>query len=133
MREAVESENTLLLKCALQADCFISPNQKEVIVFVRLTSCRFSPESIAEVKKIYQQEIVPVVREQKGNMGILLLEPVDKAEDYVSVSRWSSKADADAYENTGLYESLVGRLSGFLTKEPVLRSYESEDVPVTTV
>lgn len=99
-------------------------------MFVRLTSCKFSPESIAEVKRIYQQEIVPVVREQKGNMGILLLEPVDESDDYVSVSRWSTRADADAYESTGLYKSLIGKVSAFLTQDPVTRAYEAEDVPV---
>ena len=99
-------------------------------MFVRLTFCKFSPETIEEVKEIYRQEIVPVVREQKGNMGILLLEPIDKADDYVSVSRWRSKADAEDYENAGLYKALVGKLAGFWTKDPVLRSYEAEDVMV---
>lgn len=96
-------------------------------MFVRLTFCTFAPEAIAEVKRIYRQEIVPIVMQQKGNMGILLLEPLDKADDYVSVSRWGSKADADAYEGAGLYKSLVDKLSGYLTKEPVLRCYEAED------
>lgn len=96
-------------------------------MFVRLTFCTFAPEAIAEVKRIYGQDIAPVVMQQKGNMGILLLEPLDKADDYVSVSRWSTRADADAYENAGLYKSLVGKLAGYLTKEPVLRCYEAED------
>lgn len=99
-------------------------------MFVRLTFCKISPEAIAEVKKIYREDIVPAVQQQKGNLGILLLEPVDKADDFVSVSRWRTKADSDAYETAGLYKSLVGKLAGFLTKEPVLRTYEAEDVLV---
>lgn len=101
-------------------------------MFVRLTFCKFAPDSIAEAKKIYTQDIAPVVSQQKGNMGILLLEPVDKADDFVSVSRWSSQADADAYERSGLYKILVGKLRDFFVKEPVLRSYEAEDVLVST-
>jgi|SRR5947209_5431132 len=99
-------------------------------MFVRLTSLKFSPESIAEVKRIYMQDVVPVVSKLKGNMGIVLLEPVDKADDFVSISRWNTKADADAYESDGLYKSMVGKVASFLTKEPVLRSYHAEDVPV---
>lgn len=99
-------------------------------MFVRLTFCKFAPEALADVKRIYRQEIVPAVTEQKGNMGILLLEPVDKADDYVSVSRWRTKADAEAYEDTGMYKSLVGKVAGYFIKEPVLRSYEAEDVLV---
>ena len=99
-------------------------------MFVRLTFLKFSPESIAEVRRIYRQKVVPVASQQKGNMGIVLLEPVDKADDYISVSRWRTKADAEAYESSGLYKSLVGKFADYLTKEPVLRSYEAEDVPV---
>lgn len=99
-------------------------------MFVRLTFCKFTPEAIADVKKIYREDIVPVVQQQKGSLGVLLLEPIDKADDFVSVSRWRTKADADAYDKGDLYKSLSDKFSGFLTKEPILRSYEAEDALV---
>jgi heme-degrading monooxygenase HmoA len=102
-------------------------------MFVRLTFCKFAPEAINEVKRIYMKEIAPEVQKQKGNRAIRLMEPVDKADDFISLTEWSTKADADAYEASGLYKSLVGKLASFLTKDPVLRSYHAEDVLATVL
>lgn len=99
-------------------------------MFVQLTSCKFAPEAIDEVKRIFREEIVPAAQSQQGNKGVLLLEPVDKADDFVSVFRWRAKADADAYQSTDLYKNTSDKLAHLFSEEPVLRSYEAEDAPV---
>lgn len=99
-------------------------------MFVRLTFCKFSPESINDAIDVYNRDIAPVVRQQKGNISIRILEPVDKADDFVSITEWNTKADADAYEESGLYKSLVGKLANFFSKPPTLRSYNAQDVGV---
>jgi quinol monooxygenase YgiN len=97
-------------------------------MIVRLTYCKFNPDSINEVKRIYNQEVVPVAQSQRGNLGIRLIEPVDKSDDFVSISEWATQEDADAYESSGVYRSLVNKLTDFLTKEPVLKTYTAEAV-----
>jgi len=97
-------------------------------MIVRLTYCKFSPDSIDEVKTIYNRDIVPVARMQKGNMGIHLIEPVDKSDDFISISEWATKEDADAYESSGVYKSLVNKLTDFLAKPPVLKTYTAQAV-----
>ena len=97
-------------------------------MFVRLTFCKFSPESISDALSMYKKEVVPVVSQQKGNIAVHMLEPVDKADDFISLTQWGTKADADAYESSGTYASLVGKLSDHLAKPPVLKSYETTDV-----
>lgn len=100
-------------------------------MYVRLTFCKFSPESIDEVRKIYLRDIVPVVRKQKGNLGIRMMEPVDPNEDFISFTEWNSKADADDYEYSGLYKKLVSKIAPYLVQEPVLQSYNAVDVMET--
>ena len=97
-------------------------------MFVRLTFCKFTPESINEALNIYKKEVVPVVSKQKGNIGIRMLEPVDKSDDFISVTEWSTQADADAYESSGLYKSMVGKIVDLVAKPPVLRSYHAQEV-----
>ena len=97
-------------------------------MIVRLTFCKFSPDSIDEVKAIYNRDIAPVARMQKGNLSIRFIEPVDKSDDFISISEWATKEDVDVYESSGVYKSLVGKLSDFLTKPVVLKSYTTEDV-----
>lgn len=97
-------------------------------MIVRLTYCKFNPGSIEEVKTIYNGEIVPVARAQKGNISIRLIEPVDKSDDFISISEWASQEDAEAYETSGVYKNLVSKLADFLAKPPVLKTYTSEEV-----
>lgn len=97
-------------------------------MLVRLTYCKFAPDSIDEVRKIYNEEIAPVARRQPGNVGIRIMEPVDKADDFISISEWATQADVDAYENSGLYKTLVNKLADFWVKSPVLKTYHVEEV-----
>ena len=71
-------------------------------MFVRLTYVNFLPDKLDEAKRIYNSEIIPVVKQQKGNLDCRLLEPVDKAEDYISMTVWDSREDADAYQSSAV-------------------------------
>jgi heme-degrading monooxygenase HmoA len=104
----------------------------EAIMYVRLVYCKFSPENIQDAKRIYREEIVPVVLKQKGIIDIQLLEPVDQTEDYISITQWKTKTDADAYESSGTYKKLVSKLESFFTKQPVLKVFNVEKVTVPT-
>jgi heme-degrading monooxygenase HmoA len=97
---------------------------------VRLTFCKFIPERILEAKRIYNDEVVPTVKKLKGNMGIRLLEPVNKSDDYVSVTEWKTKEDADAYHTSGTYRNLVSKLESYFVKQPELRIYTAEEVRI---
>ena len=97
-------------------------------MIVRLTYCKFIPERIAEAKKIYTADVIPVVKKQKGNVSIRLLEPANKTDDYISVTEWKTKADADAYSSSGVYKDLVRKLEPFFTKQPELKTYVFEEV-----
>jgi quinol monooxygenase YgiN len=97
-------------------------------MIVRLTYCKFGPGSIEQIKAIYNNEVVPVAREQKGNLGIRLIEPTDKSDDFISISEWATQEDAAAYESSGVYKSLVAKLSDFLAAPPVLKTYTAEEV-----
>src|SRR5215204_6373884 len=97
-------------------------------MIVRLTYFNFSPGKIEELKKFYNEVAIPTVRKQKGNLECKLLEPADTKEEYISMTIWDKKEDADAYHNTGLYKQLVDQVRKFFTKEPVLKVYRAEGV-----
>ena len=97
-------------------------------MIIRLTFCKFNPASLDEARAHYLQEIVPVVRMQPGNLGVRLIEPVDKNDDFISMTEWATKEDADRYESTGVYKSLVAKLASYFNGPVVLKVYTSEDV-----
>ncbi|WP_156126256.1 antibiotic biosynthesis monooxygenase family protein [Hymenobacter sp. DG25B] len=92
-------------------------------MFVRLTSMSFTPDQIEGAKKVYAEEIVPIVRGQKGCLDIMLLEPLVETDAHISCTMWNSKIEADAYETSGVYQQMVNKLTNSLTGQPKLRSY----------
>ena len=97
-------------------------------MYVRLTYLSFLPGNVDEAKKIYNEELAPVVRKQKGNLDCRMLEPVDKADDYISMTTWDTKEDADAYQSSGVYKQLVDRVREKFSKPPVLKVYSTESI-----
>ena len=97
-------------------------------MFTRLTYLKPVPNRLDEVKKIFNDQIVPVVRSQKGNLGIRLLEPVEKSDDFISITEWENEAVAKTYDTSGKYKELVGKISDLLAKEPVLKQYRVQEI-----
>ena len=94
-------------------------------MYVRLTYLKFLPGKIDEAKKLYYDELAPVVRKQKGNIDCRLLEPVDKNDDYISMTFWDNQEDADAYHSSGVYKQLVDRVRDAFANPPVLKVYSA--------
>lgn len=97
-------------------------------MYVRLTYVNFLPGRAEEAKMIYNGELVPAIKKQKGNLDCRILEPVDSADDYISMTVWETKEDADAYHSTGIYKKMVERIKDLFSKEGILKVYSSENV-----
>ncbi len=65
---------------------------------------------------------------QKGNLDCKLLEPVDKTDDFISMTVWENEDDANAYHSSGVYKQLVDRVRDSFAKNPVLKVYSAENV-----
>ena len=76
------------------------------------------------MRKIYNEQIVPVVKAQKGNVDIFLMEPVDTEDSIISYTAWESKSDGDTYENSGTYSEMVDKVKHLLAGELKLKSYK---------
>ena len=99
-------------------------------MFARLTSISVHSDKTEELRRIFNDEIIPVVKAQRGNLGIWLLEPTDQNDDYISLTEWLSAADADAYESSGTYRQLVDKIKDLYRRRPVLKTYNIADAKV---
>ncbi len=95
-------------------------------MFVRLTYLNFLPGKVDEAKRIYNEEIVRIVRQQMGNIDCRLLEPVDPEDDYISMTVWNKKEDAIAYQASEIYKDLIERVQALYSKNPELKIYFTE-------
>jgi heme-degrading monooxygenase HmoA len=93
-------------------------------MWVRLTFAKIQPDKMDEFRKIYNEEIVPTVKAQKGNVDIFGLEAVDEGEAYISFTSWDNKENGDTYEASGTYGEMVNKVKHTFAGPPTLKSYE---------
>ena len=55
------------------------------------------------------------------------MENVDDEGDDISITAWDTKEHADAYEASGIYKELVGKVAGWMTGPPELSTYEVKE------
>ena len=97
-------------------------------MYLRLTYVGFLPGRAEEAMTIYNGELVPAVRKQKGNLDCRMLQPIDDSDDFISMTVWETKEDADLYQSSGTYKKMIDRVSDLFSKEPVLKVYLTDSV-----
>ncbi len=109
-------------------------------MWLRIVSLKILPGKLDEFNRLYMQYSIPALRKVKGCRYVYLLESDERSHEVLSVTSWDSKEDAEAYENSGLFEQLLdvqkNTLSGLyqwkrsLGKVEATQSATSEDVMV---
>jgi len=101
-------------------------------MIARLTYFGLNQKDVEDLKRIYNEETMPVIKKQKGFLGAWLLEPTDPKDQYISLTEWVSQADADAYEASGTYKQLVGKVKDRFIGDPVLKIYTAAETKIMT-
>jgi heme-degrading monooxygenase HmoA len=96
-------------------------------MIARLTFFSVQSQHVEDMKRIYNEEIVPVVKSQMGNIGAWLLEPTTKMDEFISLTEWVSRSDADNYESSGTYKAMVDKVRSKLSGNPLVRTYSIAD------
>ena len=69
--------------------------------------------SIEDARKIYDDSVIPAVKDQKGFIGGWLMVSEDRDEG-IAVALWESKEDAVNFEKGGLYQEQVKKFVVFI-------------------
>jgi len=93
-------------------------------MYVRMTFIKIKSGRMDAFRTLYNEQVIPTMQKQKGIRFTHLLEGVENRDEGISITAWDTKADLDAYEKSGVYESLVEKFKDFYSSPPVLKSYE---------
>ena len=93
-------------------------------MWARLIEVKIDPHKMNEMRRIYNEELVPVVKAQKGNIDVFLMESVDRRGTVISVTFWESEEDGNAYEESKTYLKMVNKVKHTFTDTPTLWAYE---------
>jgi heme-degrading monooxygenase HmoA len=89
-----------------------------------------NPQDVEEFKKVYREQIVPVIRNQKGNLGAWLLEPTNEKDQFISLTEWISMVDAEQYESSGTYLEMINKVRSRFKGEYQLKTYNIADTRI---
>ena len=92
-------------------------------MWVKQIMVNIDSEKLDEFRKIYNEQIVPTVKAQKGNVDIFLMESQDNEGEVISFTSWEHKEDGDAYEANGTYVEMFNKVKHTFSGTPTLWSY----------
>jgi hypothetical protein len=91
-------------------------------MFARSVSMNLKPNNTAEFTRTINDEVVPLLRKQKGFLDEIVLAVPGKTEA-VGISLWDRKDSAEAY-NRDTYPQVQKTLAKVLEGTPVVKTYE---------
>lgn len=91
-------------------------------MFSRNVSMHLKPNSVAEFTRTLDQEIIPLLRKQKGFQDEITF-VIPGGTEAIGISLWDQKENAEAYDR-GTYPQVLNTLSKVVEGTPQVRTYE---------
>ena len=93
-------------------------------MFARHITLGLKPNVAKEFPVMFEKEILPLLKKQKGFVDELLLVTPEKTE-LVAISLWEKKEYAEIY-NRELYPKIEKMLEVFIVGVPIIKNFEAE-------
>jgi heme-degrading monooxygenase HmoA len=108
------------------------------------------PDRMIEFQRLYEENAVPALEQQTRCRYAALVQNIQNNDEAISLTLWDNKDDCVAYEESGIYSTLIEQSKHFfidgeemrlhltadaqlelapVTEEPVIKSYTGGDAP----
>lgn len=91
-------------------------------MFTRNVTMKLKANSAREFTRLIENEIIPVLRKQKGFRDEITFVATDRSEA-VAISLWDAKENAEAYDRAG-YTEVLKTLSKVVEGTPKVETFE---------
>ena len=91
-------------------------------MFARHVSMKLRANSVAELPRIIENEVLPLLRKQKGFRDEISFVSPERSLA-VGISLWETKEDAEAYNRAG-YPEVLKALSEIVEGTPTVETFE---------
>jgi len=98
----------------------------ETIRFARRAFVRVQPGKGGEFVKAMQETIYPKVSKERGIRRIYLLRDNANPDEFISLTLWNSKKQADAYEESGHFRQYIEMVADKLLEPVSMTEYTVE-------
>lgn len=94
-------------------------------MFTRIVECYVKKEKRQDFTSKMQNVVLPILQTQPGFVDLLGLSSEDEPERTVSISLWTSRADAERYHREH-FDGILDSLRPLLRDEPSVEFYNVE-------
>lgn len=91
-------------------------------MFARSVSIRLKPNSVGQLMQIIEQDVLPLLRKQKGFQDEITLVTAG-GEDALAISLWDKKENADAYGREA-YPGVLKTIAKVVDGNPQVQTYQ---------
>ena len=95
------------------------------MAFVRVGLFKAKEGSVDDLCRTYSAQAIPAIRAAKGNVGALLLRPHEAENDFLAITIWSSRDDAELYDQSGQARKMVDTIRHMFAALPRLMTYDA--------
>lgn len=79
-------------------------------IFVRVVALKIQDGKLEEFKKLYSEIVIPTFKKTEGCIQAFLTQSISEQDDFLSMTIWESKKDAEEYEISGRYQELLNKV-----------------------
>jgi quinol monooxygenase YgiN len=111
-------------------------------MFMRLLQIKISSEYIDAFSRFYDNVVLPELQKMDGCLFASLIQSTPQPEEFISITLWETKIEAESYEKSGHFKKLLEKIKPFIADSDELEinlseslelEYKSEsDVPIVT-
>jgi len=93
-----------------------APNENNISLYsssnmcVRILSLKIQSDKIDEFKKLYSEVVIPTLRQTQGCRYVFLIESIHEKNEFISVTIWENKEDANKYESSRKYREITDKI-----------------------
>ena len=102
-------------------------NTKNPQMYIRIVSMKIQDGKLNEFKELYHNKIIPALKSTQGCRHVFLTQSVQEKDEFISITIWDSKKDADAYEASGKFAELVSKLEETFSQFYLWKMYLEKD------
>jgi quinol monooxygenase YgiN len=100
-------------------------------MYMRLVHARYKPDSLPNIKKIYDEKIIPTLQKMRGCLFACLVRGDANINEGISLTLWDSQENAETYVKSGVFQSSLEEIKPFLSDSSEWKVQLTKDLKVT--